>query len=651
MAEYNYDGGLAAYFLLTFLALILIPLTWSLVANLKSAPAIDGCKCKECIENREQIHRADRPSLLKPGVSSLTLGVMFGWTLFAIVLYFVLTSKTTITVYDPFTILGISPSATEKEIKRFYKKLSLKFHPDTVKLTEGQTAEQAADHYIELTKAYKALTDETVRKNFLEYGHPDGKQTVQVGLALPPWVVDAHNNIWVLGMYGLVIGGVLPYIVGKWWFGSRSRTKDGVQVDTASIFFKDIAEETTAPVLVSSLGKACESEKPQILKAIKHDAEVELLTRKVAESLGASANTIFANLKSPGSKLAFTLLYAHLARIPVPSPSLRSLQRELLLQTPVLLGSLLAMALGHGWLTTTVEVMRLHAYFAQALLPGKSQLLQFPMITEDALNGANDDDAAALVSILQNDKDRAKSLLSAARHMGKLDIVDAQFKVIGERIITPGAFVQLVFKVRLLSSLPEVISEPKTPNPVEKAAEDEADNAFLLSKSEIEDMPSYKPQWAHAPHWPAERRPGWWCVVGDSKTQKVFVPPFKFTNVPWSNQTENPRRDYRTYKTQFQAPSQVGVYTLHLTFVSDTFVGEEETVYLQLKVDDLSSLEADEQAIEDDISDPEEDSLAGQMAAMRGGKVKKSAYHGDSDEDGSTTDGDEDSDSDSSDSD
>jgi preprotein translocase subunit Sec63 len=86
-------------------------------------------------------------------------------------------------------------------------------HPDTVKLTEGQTVEQAAEHYIELTKAYKALTDEVVRKNFLEYGHPDGKQTVQVGLALPPWVVDAHNNIWVLGLYGVVIGGVLPYIV------------------------------------------------------------------------------------------------------------------------------------------------------------------------------------------------------------------------------------------------------------------------------------------------------------------------------------------------------------------------------------------------------------------------------------------------------
>lgn len=86
-------------------------------------------------------------------------------------------------------------------------------HPDTVKLAEGQTAEQAASYFIELTKAYKALTNEEVRKNFLEYGHPDGKQTVEVGLALPAWVVDAHNNIWVLGAYGIVIGVLLPYIV------------------------------------------------------------------------------------------------------------------------------------------------------------------------------------------------------------------------------------------------------------------------------------------------------------------------------------------------------------------------------------------------------------------------------------------------------
>jgi translocation protein SEC63 len=52
-------------------------------------------------------------------------------------------------------------------------------------------------------------------------------------------------------------------------------------------------------------------------------------------------------------------------------------------------------------------------------------------------------------------------------------------------------------------------------------------------------------------------------------------------------------------------------------------------------VEEFTALNADEQHKEDEISDPEEDSLAGQMAAMRGGPVKK---HGESDDDSSTDD-------------
>lgn len=53
---------------------------------------------------------------------------------------------------------------------------------------------------------------------------------------------------------------------------------------------------------------------------------------------------------------------------------------------------------------------------------------------------------------------------------------------------------------------------------------------------------------------------------------------------------------------------------------------------------------------EDEISDPEEDSLAGQMAAMRGGSVKKREDEEESEEESGTDDdgkGDSDSDSDS----
>jgi len=34
-----------------------------------------------------------------------------------------------------------------------------------------------------------------------------------MGIALPPWIVEAHNNIWVLGTYGILFGIGLPVIV------------------------------------------------------------------------------------------------------------------------------------------------------------------------------------------------------------------------------------------------------------------------------------------------------------------------------------------------------------------------------------------------------------------------------------------------------
>ena len=54
----------------------------------------------------------------------------------------------------------------------------------------------------------------------------------------------------------------------------------------------------------------------------------------------------------------------------------------------------------------------------------------------------------------------------------------------------------------------------------------------------------------------------------------------------------------------------------------------------------------DERGVEDEISDPEEDSLAGQMALMKGGNVKKSPVHGESDDDDESGSDIDDSDSD-----
>ena len=34
-----------------------------------------------------------------------------------------------------------------------------------------------------------------------------------MGIALPQWIIEGKNNIWVLGLYGLLFGGALPALV------------------------------------------------------------------------------------------------------------------------------------------------------------------------------------------------------------------------------------------------------------------------------------------------------------------------------------------------------------------------------------------------------------------------------------------------------
>ncbi|KAK1222622.1 secretory subunit [Marasmius sp. AFHP31] len=120
----------------------------------------------------------------------------------------------------------------------------------------------------------------------------------------------------------------------------------------------------------------------------------------------------------------------------------------------------------------------------------------------------------------------------------------------------------------------------------------------------------------------------------------------KITHVPYVNSDAPNERDYRSYKIQFQAPNGPGLFTWKIYLISDTFVGEEVSRTMTLKIDDASALDTQD-APEDEISDPEEDSLAGQMAAMRGGPVKKSPQDEESDEE-SSTDDDQESEDDSS---
>lgn len=61
-----------------------------------------------------------------------TLIIVLLWCLWGVMLLWVQASIKEQRPFDPFEILGLDHSATDKEIKKAYRKLSLMYHPDKV---------------------------------------------------------------------------------------------------------------------------------------------------------------------------------------------------------------------------------------------------------------------------------------------------------------------------------------------------------------------------------------------------------------------------------------------------------------------------------------------------------------------------------------
>eukprot|EP00565_Helicotheca_tamesis_P005870 CAMPEP_0185731614 /NCGR_PEP_ID=MMETSP1171-20130828/13506_1 /TAXON_ID=374046 /ORGANISM="Helicotheca tamensis, Strain CCMP826" /LENGTH=363 /DNA_ID=CAMNT_0028400919 /DNA_START=26 /DNA_END=1117 /DNA_ORIENTATION=- len=76
---------------------------------------------------------------------------------------------------DFYELLGISRSASQKEIKKAYRAKSLEYHPDKNK------AEGAAEKFAEIAYAYEVLTDEDKKEIYDRHGEEGLKQHEQRG--------------------------------------------------------------------------------------------------------------------------------------------------------------------------------------------------------------------------------------------------------------------------------------------------------------------------------------------------------------------------------------------------------------------------------------------------------------------------------------
>src|SRR4051812_46216075 len=62
---------------------------------------------------------------------------------------------------DYYAVLGVSASATQDEIKKQYRKLAAKHHPD-----KNQSDPKAADRFKEISEAYQVIGDDEKRRQY-----------------------------------------------------------------------------------------------------------------------------------------------------------------------------------------------------------------------------------------------------------------------------------------------------------------------------------------------------------------------------------------------------------------------------------------------------------------------------------------------------
>ena len=73
---------------------------------------------------------------------------------------------------NPYEVLGVSPSASDDEIKKAYRELSRKYHPDAN--INNPLADLAAEKFKEVQEAYDTIMRERTSGSGYSYGYGSG---------------------------------------------------------------------------------------------------------------------------------------------------------------------------------------------------------------------------------------------------------------------------------------------------------------------------------------------------------------------------------------------------------------------------------------------------------------------------------------------
>lgn len=531
----EYDNSAFYYFSISVGVLYVVPVTYLSLRRILygvflKERAIDraNIRCERELQKMKQLQaeKTKLSNVFSPFfVANLIILALFWYGLFRMAM--LLKDDSEIKSFDPFAILDIASGATEREIKRAYRKMSLLYHPD--KNIGDAVAEQK---FMLVAKAYEALTDEVAKANYEKFGNPDGRQALQLSIGLPTFLLDPANHNIVLFLYLIILVVAIPSCVALWYSHSKKYGDSMIMYDTYGFYNFALSEHAHPRMLPEILAGSAEFR--EIPQRSSDEAELGALFRKF-KSQDMIAKPKFNH---PSIAKANLLLHAHFLREKL-SPTLTADLHAMLKKAILLIDGMLEISVGKSWLQTTLNMIELQQFLTQALWFKDPPFLQLPHFTE------------AEVKHVVTGKNAIRSMhqyvdLPADQRKGLNDFSDEKKAEIN-KVLEMMPNVELAITIGVEDE--DIIAEG-----------DIMTVTIKLTRKNVKEGDTC--DLVYAPQFPYPKLERWYCVVGDTKMNHLHA----FGKITSQERTAE-------LKLQLQAPPRAGTYQLEIFVKSDSYVG------------------------------------------------------------------------------
>jgi len=552
----QYDNKAFAFFALSTISFYILPSWYRIITTFYRA--FGGLSDKDVgavVRTSAESRKAATLKKETKGVSAISntpFLINLGFTIFFTLLFVWLVMQVAggegeLNSFDPFSILEIDHGADMKVIKKSFREKSLLYHPD-----KNPNNPAAEAKFMMVAKAYEALTDETAKENYEKYGNPDGKQSLEVSIGLPAFLLETQNQNMVLIFYLIVMVGLVPFCVWTYYSSSSKFGEKDVMYDTYSWFHHTLGENTLMKSLPEFLAGAAEFRKRNSPKSSKEKEQIGALMTKVR------GNMQKPKYNHPVCIKGNVLLHSHLLRkTDGLSADLAEDLKFMLKHSTALVDAMISVCQHQDNLKTAITCIEFGQYITQACWVRDSSLLQLPHFTEDevkhALKGKT---APKTITDYRDTPDASKRGMATFTDEQKDDVSLVLDKLLPDIKVDTKVFVDDDEDAKVYEGDLCTIGVQITRNNLEKG-----NQAGLV----------------HAPLFPYPKAEAWWIILGTKEGKIISI-----------EKIGDPGKIVK-HTIKFLAP-KVGTYEFDLFVKSNAYLGLDQETTVSLTTLDNSTL-------------------------------------------------------------